>query len=66
MQTNLILMLASILMVGGGVTLTIFMNSLWDDSKLLTYIDLDTDSDPIQDTDNYADDNNSIPTQYSL
>jgi hypothetical protein len=59
-------MLASILMVGGGVTLTIFMNSLWDDSKLLTYIDLDTDSDPIQDTDNYADDNNSIPTQYSL
>ena len=37
-------MLAAILMVGSGATLVIFMNSLWDDSKLLTYIDLDTDS----------------------
>ena len=57
-------MLAAILMVGSGATLVIFMNSLWDDSKLLTYVDLDTDSDTGQDIDNYADD--SIPTHYVL
>ena len=64
MKTNLILMLAAILMVGSGATLVIFMNSLWDDSKLLTYIDLDTDSDAGQDIDDYADD--TIPTHYAL
>ena len=39
-------MLAAILMVGSGATLVIFMNSLWNDSKLLTYIDLDSDTGP--------------------
>ena len=58
-------MLAAILVLGSGATLAIFMNSLWDDSKLLTYIDLDKDSDPGQDMDDdYADD--SIPTHYAL
>ena len=57
-------MLAAILMVGSGATLVIFMNSLWDDSKLLTYIDLDTDSDAGHDIQDYSDD--SIPTHYAL
>ena len=57
-------MLAAILVVGSGATLVIFMNASWDDSKLLTYIDLDTDSDAGQDIQDYSDD--SIPTHYAL
>jgi hypothetical protein len=64
METDLMLMLAAILVLGSGATLAIFMNSLWDDSKLLTYIDLDKDSDAGQDIDDYADD--IIPTHYAL
>ena len=64
MKTNLILMLVAILIVGSGTTLVIFMNSLWDDSKLLTYIDLDSDSDTGPDIKDYSDD--SIPTDYAL
>ena len=47
-------MLAAIFMVGSGATLVIFMNSSWDDSKVLTYIDLDSDTDP--DTHHYSHD----------
>jgi hypothetical protein len=45
MYTNLLLMLATILVVGSGVSLVFFMNSLWDDNKFISYFDSDSDSD---------------------
>lgn len=45
MHTNLLLMIVAILVVGSGVSLVCFMNSLWDDNKLITYLYLDSDSD---------------------
>ena len=38
-------MLATILVVGSGVSLVFFMNSLWDDNKFISYFDSDSDSD---------------------
>ena len=64
METDLMLMLVAILVLGSGATLAIFMNSLWDDGKLFTHINLDKDSDAGQDIGDYAYD--TIPTHYAM
>ena len=64
MNTNLILMLVAILVIVSGVSFGFFMNSLWDDSKLITYINLDSDSAG-QDN-NYYYSGHHIPTTYPL
>ena len=51
MSTNMILMLAAFLVVVSGVSLAVFMNSLWDDNTANRYLDLDSESD----IDNYTD-----------
>jgi hypothetical protein len=51
MNTSLLLTLIAILVIGSGVSLGIFMNSLWDDNKLISYLGLDSDSD----VDNFSD-----------
>ena len=53
MNTSLMLMLVTILVLGSGVSLGIFMNSLWDDNKLISYLGLESDSD----VDNFSDNN---------
>jgi len=47
-------MLAAILVIGSGVSLGFFMNSLWDDSKVLNYVNLDSDSDTGQNINDYS------------
>jgi len=64
MNTNLLLMLVAIIVIVSGVSLGFFMNSLWDDTKLITNVNLDSDSDTGQD--NYYYSGHSIPTSYPL
>ena len=51
MNNNLILMFVAILVMGSGISLAVFMNSLWNDNKLISYIDFDTDTDSDSDID---------------
>jgi len=66
MNTKLLLMLAAILVIGSGVSLGFFMNSLWDDGKVLNFVNLDSDSDTGQQNNNYYSDHTIIPPTYPL
>jgi hypothetical protein len=50
-NTTIMLILTTVLAIGSGVSLAVFMNSLWDDNTANSYLDLDPESD----IDNYTD-----------